>query len=211
MRRGRIIGGVSALLAAATMAAAPGATAATPMDICRDLADNGRIDGNYSAQELQNYVESFLHDPTLQGYCLPLVLPPSTTTVTTTTPGETTNTTTTVVNDNTPTTTTSTTTTPSTTTTNSTSTSVVGGTTTTETNGGGPATTPTTTTTGVAGARKTKTTPAPQQAAPLSSTRPSGTLPFTGAELAVFAVVGAALLGGGLLLRLTARQRRTQP
>ena len=34
-----------------------------------------------------------------------------------------------------------------------------------------------------------------------------GNLPFTGAEVALFAIVGLALLGTGLLLRRTARDR----
>lgn len=36
----------------------------------------------------------------------------------------------------------------------------------------------------------------------------SGNLPFTGAELVLFALVGAALIGTGVLLRRTARDRR---
>lgn len=61
----------------------------------------------------------------------------------------------------------------------------------------------------VAGMQKTKTAPSPTAAAPLAATQSSGSLPFTGAQLAIFAIVGAALLGGGLLLRLTARQKKS--
>jgi hypothetical protein len=57
--------------------------------------------------------------------------------------------------------------------------------------------------TGVSPAQHTRS------AAPLATTKSSGALPFTGAELGIFAVVGIALLTGGLLLRLTARQKRT--
>jgi hypothetical protein len=65
---------------------------------------------------------------------------------------------------------------------------------------------------GVQGATKVKTStpaaaPAQRSAAPLAATKTAGTLPFTGAELTVFALVGLALLGGGFLLRLTARQK----
>ncbi|HEY3020412.1 MAG TPA: hypothetical protein VGJ32_09470, partial [Solirubrobacteraceae bacterium] len=52
-----------------------------------------------------------------------------------------------------------------------------------------------------------KVTPTRATAAPASATRTSGALPFTGAELALFAVVGLALIGCGLLLRTTARHR----
>jgi hypothetical protein len=41
----------------------------------------------------------------------------------------------------------------------------------------------------------------------LGQTKATGTLPFTGTELTIFAVVGLALVGTGLLLRSTARQR----
>jgi hypothetical protein len=43
--------------------------------------------------------------------------------------------------------------------------------------------------------------------APLAATNTSGTLPFTGAQLGIFAIVGLALLAGGLLLRSTGRSR----
>jgi hypothetical protein len=155
------------------------------MDICRDLAD-GQLNGTYTPAELAAYQNALAHDPTIQGYCSPLVVvtTPPTTTVTTTVPAET------------------------------------GSTTTTQTNGVGGFTTsqqsPPPPKAQVKGAQKVQTSPAPatpQQSAvsPLATTKSSGTLPFTGAELGVFAVVGAALLGGGLLLRLSARHRRSEP
>jgi hypothetical protein len=41
----------------------------------------------------------------------------------------------------------------------------------------------------------------------LGSTKTSRTLPFTGAQLWLFALVGLALIGGGALLKTTARSR----
>jgi hypothetical protein len=38
-----------------------------------------------------------------------------------------------------------------------------------------------------------------------------GALPFTGTELALFTIVGMALLGAGLLLRLSARHKKPKP
>jgi hypothetical protein len=68
-------------------------------------------------------------------------------------------------------------------------------------------------TAGVLGAQHTKTSPkagvspAQKSAAPLAATKPaSGTLPFTGLQLAVFAIIGGALLAGGILLRATGRK-----
>jgi hypothetical protein len=55
---------------------------------------------------------------------------------------------------------------------------------------------------GLLGAQQTKT------GRPLAAAaRSQGTLPFTGAQLTVFAVIGALLLASGLLLRRTARDR----
>ena len=42
---------------------------------------------------------------------------------------------------------------------------------------------------------------------PLAATRQRGQLPFTSAELTIFAIGGILLLGSGLLLRVTARER----
>ena len=63
MRRGRLITTVTAL-AAAVAVGAPSALAATPQQIYKDYADNGRLDGNYSNKDLQRA----LHDAVLQGY-----------------------------------------------------------------------------------------------------------------------------------------------
>jgi hypothetical protein len=69
-------------------------------------------------------------------------------------------------------------------------------------------------TTGVLGTTKVKqaptaaTAPATKQASPLGTTRSSGTLPFTGAQLTIFAIVGLALVAGGFLLRTTSRDKR---
>jgi len=41
--------------------------------------------------------------------------------------------------------------------------------------------------------------------APLKTSKAAGTLPFTGADLGVFAVVAVALIGGGVLLRRVSR------
>lgn len=41
----------------------------------------------------------------------------------------------------------------------------------------------------------------------LDDTASAGTLPFTGAEMTLFAIVGAVLILGGMLLRASARQR----
>jgi hypothetical protein len=63
MRRGRIITAVTAF-AAAVAVGAPGALAATPQQIYKDYADNGRLDGHYSRGDLQRA----LHDAVIQGY-----------------------------------------------------------------------------------------------------------------------------------------------
>ena len=61
---------------------------------------------------------------------------------------------------------------------------------------------------GVAGARHTIQRGANHSpvAAPLSATHTSGTLPFTGLQLTIALALGAALLGGGFLLRRAARE-----
>jgi hypothetical protein len=63
MRRGRFTAGLIALAAAALLGA-PGGLAASPKAIYRDYQDNGRLDGNYSAAELQQA----LKDVVLLGY-----------------------------------------------------------------------------------------------------------------------------------------------
>ena len=42
-----------------------------------------------------------------------------------------------------------------------------------------------------------------------TTTRRTGTLPFTGLELGIFAIVGVGLIASGVLLRLSGRQRPT--
>ncbi len=133
---------------AAGLLAAPGALAASPKDIYRDLADNGRLDKTYSQQDLRAYLQS----AAVQGYGNPVIVT--------------------------------------------------------------PVTPPTS---GVAGAQKTITKPkqkpgqtsgvAGAQSPPLAQTASAGTLPFTGSELGIFALVGAALLAGGFVLRASSRGR----
>lgn len=153
--------------ALAVLVGAPAALAATPEEIYKDLADNGRLDGTYTQAELQ----AFLQSASVQGYGNPVVVatPPTVTPPTVT-----------------------------------------------------PAVTPAPDS-GVAGTSKTivakaKTNAAAKPAAqvagavsptqaPLQQTATAETLPFTGAELGLFAIVGGALLLGGLLLRSSARQR----
>lgn len=152
--------------ALAVLVGAPAALAATPEEIYKDLADNGRLDGTYTQAELQ----AFLQSASVQGYGNPVVVatPPTVTPAVT------------------------------------------------------PAATPAPASE-VAGTSKTIVTKAKTNAAakpvaqvagavsptqaPLQQTATAQTLPFTGAELGLFAIVGGALLLGGLLLRSSARQR----
>ena len=66
MRRGRIITAVTALAGAAVVGV-PGALAATPQQIYKDYADNGRLDKTYSKADLSRA----LHDAVIQGYKKP--------------------------------------------------------------------------------------------------------------------------------------------
>ena len=63
MRWGRIIRGLVVTTAAAALSA-PGALAATPQQIYKDFADNGRLDGRYTSAELRE----FGRNASLQGY-----------------------------------------------------------------------------------------------------------------------------------------------
>jgi hypothetical protein len=63
MRRGRLVSGVT-LLAAAAAIGAPGASAATPQQIYKDYADNGRLDQHYSQADLQRALKNAV----FQGY-----------------------------------------------------------------------------------------------------------------------------------------------
>ena len=66
MRRGRIITAVAALAGAAVVGV-PGAFAATPQQIIKDYADNGRLDGHYTKADLSRA----LKDAVRQGYDQP--------------------------------------------------------------------------------------------------------------------------------------------
>ena len=63
MRRGRFVTGVSTL-AAAALIGAPGAMAASPQQIYKDYADNGRLDHKYSQGDLQRALKNAV----FQGY-----------------------------------------------------------------------------------------------------------------------------------------------
>jgi hypothetical protein len=63
-RRGRLFRVVSAVAVTAAFAAASGASAATPRQIYKDFADNGRLDRQYTRADL----ERALHSAVLGGY-----------------------------------------------------------------------------------------------------------------------------------------------
>jgi hypothetical protein len=67
MGQGTRIGVVLGILSVAAVLAATGAFAATPQDIYRDYADNGRLDGTYSPADL----ERTLKDAAVQQYGQP--------------------------------------------------------------------------------------------------------------------------------------------
>lgn len=54
---------------------------------------------------------------------------------------------------------------------------------------------------------KAKTPKAKPKVTPLPTVKSSGTLPFTGANLAIVAGIGALAVGGGLTLRTLGRRR----
>jgi hypothetical protein len=182
MRRGPII---LATIAAAIAAfgAAPTASAATPKDVCDDLAD-GTLNGTYSAGDIAAYVAALGSDPAIQGYCTPFTprapeAPPAQPPATQPPapeqppgaaqqppPGQP------AEASGTP-----------------------------PTGNVLPAVSPTVTPSeGLSGATN-------GQEAPLSQTKATGTLPFTGTELTIFAIVGLALVAAGLMLRSTAKQQ----
>lgn len=111
------------------------AFAATPKEIYKDYADNGRLDGNYSASDIQRA----LKDASVQGYGSPVIIIK----VKTKKPG---------------------------------------------------------------GFKAKKTTPKRGET-PARKPPRRGTLPFTGAELGLFAIVGLGLIGSGVLLRLSGRKK----
>lgn len=195
MRRGRFYVALLILLAGMGAAAigASGVSAATPQEICADLAD-GKIDGNSTSAEISN--------ATTQGYCSLVV-------IVTQAPC-------TEVAPNTPN-----------------SEQAPNGKWYTGPNPQmcGPAapvaaqpptvppiesgTLPASVTKVTQVAKPTGAQPQAQPAgvageqSPLQTTKRSGTLPFTGAELLVFALVGGALIAAGLLLRASGRQKKT--
>lgn len=229
---------------AAVLVVAPAAFGATPHDIYKDLADDGRLDATYTQAELQAYA----NDATVQGYGNPVVPPPTVYVCppgTTPAPG-------------------SGVYAPGEAPQGATQLPAPAGACATPPQlsyvcppgttpapgsgaypeGGAPAGTqetpapeaacltpaaPQTPVQQVAGARKTIQTPAPQMPAPaaaaqpertsqvagvrtpprpaLADAAPAETLPFTGAELAIFALVGAALLAAGVVLRFGANRR----
>jgi hypothetical protein len=57
----------------------------------------------------------------------------------------------------------------------------------------------------VKGAQHTVSAPVTHAVAPIATTKTGGTLPFTGAQLALFLLVGLALVAAGVLLRSTGR------
>ena len=126
----RTLLGFIATLATALLFAVP-AFGATPSEIYKDFADNGRLDANYSKADLKRAV----HDASVQGYGSPVVVVK-------------------MKQKKKPT-----------------------------------------------GGVKGKKTP------PAAGVKAKGGLPFTGAQLGLFTVVGLALVGSGLLLRLTGRKK----
>ncbi|MDX6452916.1 MAG: hypothetical protein QOH16_2965 [Gaiellaceae bacterium] len=220
MRRERnILLAIALFAVAAFFSVAPAALAdgGSPADICRDAQD-GTLNGTYTADQ----IATFLQDPTVQGYCGPItiVVPPAPKCVelpagTTPTPGVT------YCQPTPPTTppvtppTTPPVTPPATPPATPPSTPPAGGqapATVSAVKGASHTTVSrTVVTTKVKGAQHTVKTPVQAAGvAPLGATKTSGTLPFTGADLGLFALVGLALLGIGVLLRSTGRasQRR---
>lgn len=164
---------------------APAALAATPEEIYKDLADNGRLDGTYSQAE----IDAFLQSAAVQGYGNPtvVVVPP-----TVAPPAPTSEAAPPAAAAVTPPVVTPAVETPA-----APSSGVAGESKTIERKQAAAKPQPVT---GVAGVA----TPAQ---APLTRAASAETLPFTGIELGLFALVGTALLLGGLLLRASARQR----
>jgi opacity protein-like surface antigen len=128
MGKKRLIGGLIAAVATAAVLAVP-AFAATPSQIYKDYADNGRLDAKYSAADLQRA----LHDASVQGYGNPVVVAKM--------------------------------------------------------------------------KQKPKRKGGVQGGKAGGASPASGGLPFTGAQLGLFMVVGLSLVGSGLLLRITGRKK----
>ena len=199
MRRERIILFIGALVAALAVAAP--ASAATPQEICDDLKD-GQINGTYTAADWANFAKS----ASIQVYNCGTTATqnPPNPVVTVTPPAS---------NEVTPT---------------ATVTPPPAGLLTppvaeVKPTVQLPTVLPTATVpqTGVLGVDKTKTSNPANAApanknktaagvAPLAATKRSGSLPFTGLELGLFALVGGILIASGLALRFTARQQRSR-
>lgn len=195
MRRERIIIGACFLVIAALFAV-PGAYAAEPIDIARDLAD-GRLDGNYTQAELSAY----LQNATIQGYNPPTceqqgncttVTPPTVTPLAETPPAVT----------------------PPAVTPPAVTPPAV----TPPAGGIAPVATPVTPEAQVAGVQSPVVSSAPQatpptasvagvQSPPLAATRQVGALPFTGIDLALLVAGGLLLLMLGLGARRAGRTR----
>ena len=183
MRRGRIIG-VGAAVITAVLLSATAAFAATPRQIYADLADNGKLDNVYSKADLQNAAL----DASVQGYggTEQVVLKPTAQvqaaqkTVCAEKNGATNGSTTGGMNG-----------------------AKVCGHTYVCVGTNGSATSGTSTG-GVNGANASSSRSCGHV---LAAQHTAGALPFTGAQLTVFLVIGLALISSGLLLRRTAREK----
>lgn len=189
MRRGRIAIFLAVLGVAVTCGHSSVARAddgGGPSAICADLQD-GKLDGSYTPDQWS----AFLSDPTVQGYCSAIVPPaqPTSPAAPATPPAA-------------PTVTPSPSAAPVPLTPQQ-PVVVVGV-------KGAQHTVSKPVSTGVKGAQHTVAlaTPTKSAAGPIGATKTSGTLPFTGAQLSLFLLVGLALVATGLMLRSTARPRQ---
>jgi hypothetical protein len=196
MRRGRsllyIAIGAAALTSAFASVARADDGGGTSAAICADLQD-GKLDGSYT----QDQWNAFVQDPTVQGYCS-VIVPPCVY------PGSNGGNAGGVTGCE-PATATKPATTPATKPVPMTPVVVVG------VKGAQHTVTPAQRSATVLGTRHTVKRPvAAASVAPATTVKAGGTLPFTGAQLGLFALVGLALLATGLVLRSTGRppQRR---
>lgn len=196
MRRGRIMSALAAAFAAALVAlpAAALADGGTPMDICQDLQD-GKLDGTYTVAQLQ----AFFSDPSVQGYCSPVVVVAPPTAPPTAPPATPTPPATPAAPAPAPA--------PAPTPAQVAPVVITGVKGTTHTSTPAPAAATAPKVAAVKGAQHTMKSPSRSATAPLSTARKQGTLPFTGAQLALFLLVGLGLVATGLVLRATGRRR----
>lgn len=191
MRRGRIAIFLAVLGVAVTCGHSSVARAddgGGPSAICADLQD-GKLDGSYTPDQWS----AFLSDPTVQGYCSAIVPPAQPTSpappaaAPATPPAAPTVTPSAAPVPLTP----------------QQPVVVVGV-------KGAQHTVSKPVSTGVKGAQHTVAlaTPTKSAAGPIGATKTSGTLPFTGAQLSLFLLVGLALVATGFLLRTTARTKQ---